>query len=69
MARFQLVVRPDGRALLTTTERLSAEALSHVAGVLNEWQSGDFPVAVVAECEVVQVLDVDIDLPAAEVPV
>mgnify|MGYP001603283697 CR=1 FL=1 len=69
MASLQLVVRPDGRAFLTTRERLSRAAIEELTRQIREWQDGTWPIAVIPDCEVVQVNDVALDLePAAEVP-
>lgn len=62
MARFTLVVRPDGQALLTTRERLSAEVTKQLGEVLDGWSEGRYPIAVVGECDVVRVEDLDIEL-------
>lgn len=60
--RFVLVVRPDGQALLTTKERLSAELLATVGGVMDDWSEGKTPIVLLAECDVVQVRELSIEL-------
>lgn len=67
MARFTLVIRPDGRALLTTTEQFSAEALEPIRQALDDWIAGKYQVAVAAETEVVRVEELEIDLEARRI--
>lgn len=59
---FTLLVVPDGKAILTTTDELRPEQLAvlreHIAG----WRDGEWPVVVIPSCEVVQVATIDIDL-------
>lgn len=62
MARFALIIRPDGRALLVTAEPFSAEALEPVRAALDEWIVGKFTVGVLAETEVIRVEQLDVDL-------
>ncbi|MES2210939.1 MAG: hypothetical protein V4515_12275 [Chloroflexota bacterium] len=66
MTRFQLVVRPDGRALLTTTEKLSEQMVAHLREHLRGWEAGEYPIVVIPECSVVQVAEIEIDLESAE---
>ena len=66
MARFTLVIRPDGRAILTCAERIPPAQQPILIAALREWQ-GCWPpaVAIIDDCDVVQVLDVELDLEAA----
>lgn len=69
MARFTLLVVPDGRAVLTTTERLTDRERHELGEVLTGWENGQWPIVVLSDCETVQVAAIDIDLeaPAAAV--
>jgi hypothetical protein len=69
MARFTLVVRPDGRALLTTAEPLSEQQSALLLAQLREWEAGTWPITVVTGCDVVQIgtLELDLDPKPAEV--
>lgn len=62
MARFTLVVRPDGRALLTTEQQLSRHEAAQIVEQIREWDAGQWPVAILPETTVVQVADLDLDL-------
>lgn len=64
MARFTLVVRPDGRALLVTSERFAAETLEPIRAALDEWVEGRYQVAVLADTDVVRVTELEVDLEA-----
>jgi hypothetical protein len=66
MARFTLVVRPDGQAILATTEDLPKPAREHLLEMIGRWAHGQFPVAVLLDCEVVQVASLELDLEPAE---
>lgn len=66
MTRFTLVVRPDGRAVLATRERLSVQEAAELGRQLRGWEDGDrLTIAVIAECDVVQVSELDLELEAA----
>lgn len=67
MARFTLVIRPDGRALLTTAESFRTEQLEPVRAVLDEWLQGRQQVLLVTECELVQVTELEVDLEARRI--
>ena len=62
MTRFQLVVRPDGRAILTTTEALSSSAIAELQHAVRGWSEGRWPVLVLPETEVITVGSVELDL-------
>ena len=62
MARFILVVRPDGRAFLTCDERLSEQESHALEEQLRGWEAGTWPVAIIPDCRVVQVRELDIRL-------
>lgn len=65
-ATFRLVVRPDGRAILTTTRQLSPSQVAAVGEVVRDWSSVTPPfVAILPDCDVVQVVDVELELPEA----
>ena len=68
MATFQLVIRPDGSALLTTARPLTDRECRYLADLVKGWEDSD-DVAIIPDCEVVRVSELEIDLaPAAEVP-
>jgi len=60
-ARFALVVRPNGSALLVTAEPFSAEALEHIREALDDWIAGDYQVGVLADTELVRITDLEVD--------
>lgn len=62
MTAFTLVVRPDGRAILTCSARLSEQMRTHLIEHLREWDEGRWPIAVLDDCTVIQVGTVEIDL-------
>lgn len=62
MATAKLVIRPDGRAILAINRRLSQEALFHLAETIRGWNAGEWPIAVIEDCEVVQVGEVELEL-------
>lgn len=68
MTAFTLVVRPDGKAVLTTTEKLTDRARGNLLETIGRWEAGQYPIVVIPECDVVQVAEVELDLEAAEVP-
>jgi hypothetical protein len=61
MATFTLVVRPDGSALLTTAEPLTSRERAHLLEELRGWASGG-GVALIPDCEIVLVRNIEIDL-------
>lgn len=61
MARFTLVVRPDGKAVLTCSERLTDGQAQAIQAAVGEWTHRDGPdVLVVPECEVIRVVDLEL---------
>jgi hypothetical protein len=62
MARFTLAILPDGRAVLTTAARLNADEAQNLQQVVRGWHDGRWPVLVIADCETVQVAELDIDV-------
>lgn len=62
MARFTLVVRPDGKAILTCLEALSQSHVEELRAAFAAWREGEFSTLIVAETDVVQVIDVELDL-------
>ena len=67
MARFTLVIRPDGKAILTCQDRLPDSVLPGLRAAIGEWKAADdAPVLVVTECDVVQVVDIEIDLESGQ---
>lgn len=62
MTRFKLVIRPDGRAFLTTAEQLSQVRHQELIGVVRDWEDGKYPVLIIPDCEVVQVADLEVQL-------
>lgn len=68
MARFTLVIRPDGRAILTCQDRLPESVLPGLSAAIGEWKAADdAPVLVVTECDVVQIVDLDLELAEPQV--
>lgn len=64
MARFTLVIRPDGQAILTCQERLPDSVVNELQVALGEWKAAEAPVLVIGECDVVQVVDLELELGA-----
>lgn len=62
MATFTLLVVPDGKALLTTPERLSDQESAAIRETVRGWRDGEWPVLIVPDCDVVQVAQIDFDL-------
>jgi hypothetical protein len=62
MARFILSVLPDGRAVLTTVERLSEKQAFDLRGAIDGWRDGRWPFLVIPECETVQVAEIEIEV-------
>lgn len=61
MARFTLVVRPDGKAVLVCNEPLNDRQASEIHAAVGEWTHVGGPdVLVLPECDVVQVVDLEI---------
>lgn len=63
MARFTLVVRPDGKALLTCQDRIPDSSLHELRDAIDAWREEESLLLVVTECDVVQVVDIEIDVP------
>lgn len=64
--KFTLIVRPDGRALLTTTERIPIATMESIRKRFADWEAGKTGVALVPECDVIQVSELTIDVGPAE---
>ncbi len=62
MARFTLVVRPDGKAILASRERLTDSAKAELVAQLRAWEEGPWPIAIVDGCDVVSVSEIEIAL-------
>lgn len=63
MTAFRLVVRPDGQAILTTTEPLSRPMVELLARQLADWADRTFPgVVVIPDCDVVQIRELELAL-------
>ena len=63
MARFTLVVRPDGKALLTSTDPITDREAHEIRAAVAEWTHVDGPdVLAIGEVDVVQVVDLELDL-------
>ena len=62
MATMKLLVVPDGRAILTTSEPLSDQARFELSEAIAGWRDGTWPVLVIPDCDVVQVAAIDIDI-------
>lgn len=54
MPRLHLTVLPNGRCLITSEDRLSAQEQEKVAKMVEEWVKGDIPVLVIDDCDVVR---------------
>lgn len=65
MTRFTLVVVPAGGAILTCAEPLPPELIERIRGEFAKWKDGEYPVGIIADCDVVQVAEIDLDLAAA----
>lgn len=62
--RFKLVVMPDGKAILTTEEPLNERLVDSTRGIFREWHDKrGKDVLIMGETKVVQVVDVELDLP------
>lgn len=62
MARFTLLILPDGRAVLTTPDKLTDEQVKTLQGVFKDWSTAQPSEAlIVGECEVVHVTDVALE--------
>jgi len=57
---FTLVVRPDGRAILTTPDGIPPQAALDVQQAIADWKAGLVDPLIIADCDVVQVVDVDL---------
>jgi hypothetical protein len=61
--RFRLVVQPDGRSILTTTEQLSQDDAIRLRELWDQWlKSPDNRALIVAECDVVHIRTIELDL-------
>lgn len=63
MTAFTLVVQPDGHAILTTTVAMSQTMTAAIHQAFREWREDPGATLVIPDCDVVQVLDVEIDIP------
>ncbi len=63
MTAFTVLVVPDGRTLLTTTERLTDQMMTVLREAIALWDAEHL--LVLGDCEVVQVAAIDIDLDVA----
>lgn len=66
MPRFTLLVRPDGHAMLTTSEKLDEAIAKALFAAIESWKSGE--VLILEECDVVQIreLELRLDISAAQ---
>lgn len=63
MASFTLLVRPDGRAILTTERRLEALELDRLRSLVDSWRTDDPPsILLIGHTSVVRIADVELDL-------
>jgi len=62
MRKFTLVVRPDGRAILAAPEPLTSDEVEQLHDAFAGWDAGKFHTLVLADCEVVQVTTLELDL-------
>jgi hypothetical protein len=60
--RFTLVVQPDGHAILATSEALDDDQTERLRASIADWRTRVASTLIVPECEVVQVVDVELDL-------
>lgn len=65
MPSLTLVVRPDGRAILTSPEPLDADKRAELREAIAGWEAGRWPVLVLERCQVVEIdsLELAIDEP------
>lgn len=61
MSRFTLVVRPDGQAILAARGDLDVRQVVELREALRAWEAQDFRTLVLADCDVVQMRDVEIE--------
>ena len=54
MSKFHLTVLPDGRTVITTDDKLTADEVERVDRLLEEWTSGKRPSIVIPDCDVVR---------------
>jgi hypothetical protein len=52
MARFHLTVLPDGRAVLTTPDKLDEAEAKRLGDILEEWSTGRRAAIAIPDCEV-----------------
>jgi hypothetical protein len=62
MTRFTLAILPDGRAILTTTQQLTAQQAEYLRDAVKGWEERRWPVLVIQDCETVQVASFELDL-------
>ena len=67
MTTFTLLVIPGGRAMLTTTEKLSDAEIARCQQIARDWKNGAWPLVIVDDVDVVQVSEIDLDLTPAPV--
>jgi hypothetical protein len=61
---FKLVVMPNGRAVVTTTERLTRVQTDQAQDAWRLWMEADPGSAplIISPCEVIQVVDIELDI-------
>jgi len=64
MARFTLLVRPNGSALLVTAEPFRAETLETIRAALDDWITGQHAALLLTDTEVLRITELDVDLEA-----
>ena len=63
MAKYTLVVRPDGKAILAGEHTLTAEEMQQMGKAFRHWRDTVNDVLVIGDTTVITVLGVNLELP------
>ncbi len=61
MARYKLLIMPDGKGFLTTEEALSEKEVEKLRQAFERWHDSDEGIAILASCSVEKVTSLDLD--------
>lgn len=65
MARYLLLLQPDGRCVITSTEPIDVEELTAITALYQRWRDAEPPIAaVIPDVEVVRVTSIELHLEA-----
>jgi hypothetical protein len=64
--RFKLLVMPDGHAILTTEERVTAALADEIHRAFQQWREGAPDVFILGATEVVMVQDLELEIDEEE---